>query len=157
MSASVSREATVTQRRERSFPTRYPSVPRIDRESRRLSVVADEVDDLGTAREFDESLLRPHQQLIGLRGFGAGLILRDSADRERSSLPAIAELAIPTVALLLNGCQWLAPPRSNATVTSAQQMQKECRRFLFCTPSCSRKYYRRQDLNLHGRFKPTRT
>ena len=99
---------------------------------RRLAVVLDILDDPYSGRRLDQPMLEPQEQVIDLGRFGTSLIFGHGPDGEGVPLAVVEELAVPTVALLLERCHWL-PLSGNVTPISAQRVQKKCRRSSFCT------------------------
>ena len=94
---------------------------------RRSAVELHEFDDTDAGRQLDQALLEPQEQVFDLGGLGLGLGLADLTDGEGVPLTSIAELAVPAVALALNGSHGGCPPgqrHRDATPTVAEELQK---------------------------------
>ena len=76
---AVRRKVTVAETGEREFPRFGGYFLQV---GRWLAVELDELDDINAGRQFDQPLLKPHQQVINLCCFARGFLSRHLAEGE---------------------------------------------------------------------------
>ena len=94
----VRRKVAVAETGEREFPRFGGYFLQV---GRRLAVVLDELDDIDAGRQFDQPLLKPHQQVINLGCFARGFLSGHLAEGEQLLFAVTAEMEAVASAPLL--------------------------------------------------------